>query len=165
MATIKHKGEEIQTLGDLPSVGVSAPDFSLIDASMNTLCLQTFQGKKLVLNIVPSIDTSTCLLSAKYFAAAPVSGVAYITISRDTPFAFTRVCQHEQIAHLIRGSDMSHEFGNTYQCEIVTGRLAHFLSRAIVVLDEQHIIRYTEQVADISQEPNYSAVLECLKNI
>ncbi len=163
MATITFKGNTIHTSGELPAVGSLAPDFNLASESLERVTLSSYAGKKKLLNIVPSFDTSTCATSAKSFEGQSKDSFLVIGISRDTPFAQARFCKEGGISHSIMLSDMDHAFGTAYGLEIVDGPLANVLARAVVVLDENNTVLYTELVSEIANEPNYEAALRFLQ--
>ncbi len=166
MATITLKGNPIHTIGELPAIGSRAPDFVLVNGELQNVSLDNFKGKKKILNIVPSLDTGVCAASARRFnqEAAQFPNTVILTISRDLPFAQKRFCTTEGIDQVITLSDLrSRDFGKHYGVEIIDGPLAGLLSRAIVVLDEENRVIYTEQVPEIAQEPNYEAVLRVFK--
>lgn len=166
MATITFKGSPVETAGNLPKVGQKAPEFSLTRASLEEARLADFAGKKKILNIVPSLDTGVCAASARRFEseAAALGDTVILTISRDLPFAQKRFCSAENIGKVVTLSELrSRDFGQTYGVAMTTGPLAGLLSRAIVVLDAQDKVVYTEQVPEIAQEPNYDAALAALK--
>ena len=166
MATITFKGNPIHTSGALPAVGSTAPQFKLTAADLSDVGLNTYSGKKKVLNIVPSLDTGICQLSAKKFNAeiAKRNDTVVLNISADTPFASKRFCDAEKLAHIVALSTVrSPAFGKDYGVVIVEGPLAGFMSRAVVVLDANNKVLYTEQVPEIAQEPNYDRALEALK--
>ncbi len=162
MSTIFLKGAKTQTLGDLPAIGTKAKDFSLVSSTLEPLQLSSFSGKKKILNIFPSLDTSTCSRSVKTFEEKASSDTVVFHISRDTPFAHGRFCTAEGIAKGISASDVDHAFGDAYGLTITDGPLKHFLSRAVIVLDETDTVVYTEQVSEIASEPNYEAALKAL---
>ncbi|HOJ98604.1 MAG TPA: thiol peroxidase [Termitinemataceae bacterium] len=166
MATITFKGNPIHTIGELPAIGSRAPDFVLVNGELQNVRLDNFKGKKKILNIVPSLDTGVCAASARRFnqEATQFPNTVILTISRDLPFAQKRFCTTEGIDRVITLSDLrSRDFGKAYGVEIIDGPLAGLLSRAIVVLDEENRVIYTEQVPEIAQEPNYEAVLRLFK--
>ncbi|MGB1284216.1 MAG: thiol peroxidase [Polaribacter sp.] len=165
MATITLKGNPIETIGNLPTVGSKAMDFTLTAEDLSHKSLADFKGKKLVLNIFPSIDTGTCATSVKKFneQAANLENTKVICISRDLPFAQARFCGAEGIENVVVLSDFaSGKFGKDYQLEITNGPLANLHSRVIVVIDENGNIAYTEQVPEIVDEPNYEAALQSI---
>ena len=165
MASITLKGSPIHTSGDLPGSG-SAPTFQLTGTDLGEVSLDSLKGKKVVLNIFPSIDTPVCATSTKTFneKASGLDGAVVVCVSKDLPFAFSRFCGAEgienvQCASAFRGSD----FGKDYGVEITDGPLAGLLARAIVVLDGEGNIVHSELVPEIAQEPDYDAALEALK--
>ena len=166
MAQVTLKGNPIRTVGELPAKGSTAPDFTLTKGDLSDVHLADFAGKKKILNIVPSLDTSTCATSAKKFndAAKKMPNTVFLTISADLPFAQSRFCGAEGIEQIVTLSQMrSREFGKAYGVEITDGPIAGLLSRAVVVLDESNTVVYTEQVPEIAQEPNYDAALAAAK--
>jgi thiol peroxidase len=166
MANITLKGNAIQTIGELPAKGSKAPDFELIKNDLSKVSLNDFAGKRLVLNIFPSLDTGTCAASVRRFnkEAADLKNTTVLCISRDLPFAQARFCGTEGITNAITVSDFaSGKFGKDYQLLISTGPLANLLSRSVIVLDEDHKVIYTQQVPEIVDEPNYDAALDSLK--
>jgi len=166
MATITLKGNTIHTLGNLPSKGTKAPEFELIKNDLSKTKLSDFKGHKLVLNIFPSLDTGTCAASVRMFnkQAAELENTKVLCISRDLPFAQARFCGTEGINNAITLSDFAAgEFGKTYQLLITDGPLANLLSRAVIVLDEEGKVVYTQQVPEIVDEPDYQSALAALK--
>lgn len=165
MAKITLKGNEIHTSGELPTIGSTASDFSLIGTDLSVKSLSDFSGKKLVLNIFPSIDTGTCAASVRNFnkAAADLENTIVLCISRDLPFAQGRFCGAEGIENVVMLSDFkTGQFGKDYGLDITTGPLAGLDSRSIVVLDTDGKVTYTEQVAETVDEPNYEKALAAL---
>jgi len=168
MANITIKGNPIQTLGELPAKGTKVPDFELVRNDLSIASLKDFAGKRLVLNIFPSLDTGTCAASVRRFnkEAAGLKNTQVLCISRDLPFAQARFCGTEGITNAITLSDFAtHRFGKDYQVEISTGPMAHLLSRAVIVTDENHQVIYSQQVPEIVDEPNYEAALEVLNKV
>jgi thiol peroxidase len=166
MAKITLKGNAIQTIGELPAIGTKAPDFELVKNDLSKVSLKDFAGSRLVLNIFPSLDTSTCAASVRQFnkLAAGLANTRVLCISRDLPFAQARFCGVEGIENAITVSDFATgKFGKDYNLLITTGPLANLLSRCVVVLDENHKVIYTQQVPEIVDEPNYDAALAALK--
>ena len=165
MAKITLKGNEINTIGDLPAIGSSAADFTLVGEGLAVKTLADFKGESLVLNIFPSIDTGTCAASVRNFnkAAADLKNTKVLCISRDLPFAQGRFCGAEGIENVVMLSDFkTGQFGKDYGLEITTGPLAGLNSRSIVVLDPEGKVTYTEQVAETTEEPNYDLALAAL---
>jgi thiol peroxidase len=166
MATITLKGNSIHTSGELPSKGEKAPDFVLTRSDLKDVSLKDFAGKKKVLNIVPSLDTGICAASARRFNqdADKVENAVILTISSDLPFAQRRFCEAEGIKSVVPLSELrSRDFGRDYGVRITDGPMAGLLGRAVVVLDEDDRVVYTEQVPEIAQEPNYEAALAALR--
>lgn len=165
MATVTLKGQPIHTNGSLPALKTKAPDFKLVDQDLKERSLKEFNGKRKLLSIVPSLDTSVCSTSAKKFNEAIKSHpeVAVLVISADLPFAQKRVCGLENIKNAITLSLIrSKDFAKDYGILIQDGPLAGICARAVVVLDEQDHVLYTELVPEITQEPNYEKALAVL---
>lgn len=165
MATITLKGNTIHTSGELPGVGTRAPDFQLTRSDLSDVSLRDFAGKRKLLNIVPSLDTGVCAASARRFnqEAARLGNTVILTVSCDLPFAQSRFCATEGIQGVVPLSELrSRDFGSAYGVRITDGPLAGLLSRAVVVLDEDDKVIYTEQVPEIAQEPNYERALAAL---
>ncbi|HAN00860.1 MAG TPA: thiol peroxidase [Marinilabiliales bacterium] len=166
MASITLKGNKIDTLGTLPKTGEKAKDFELVKSDLSKASLNDYLGNKVVLNIFPSLDTGTCAASVRRFnkEASGLQNTKVLCISRDLPFAQARFCGAEGLTNVETLSDFATgKFGKDYQLEITTGPLAHLHSRAVVVLNEQGVVTYTEQVPEIVNEPNYEAALNALK--
>jgi len=164
MASITLKGNVINTLGDLPAVGSKSAEFSLIRNDLSEVTLGDFSGKKKILNIFPSVDTPVCATSTKKFneEVSKVDNIVVLCISADLPFAQKRFCGAEGIDKVETLSAFRSSFGKDYQVEIIDGPLKGLLSRAILVLDENNKVLYTEQVPEIAQEPNYEKALASL---
>ena len=165
MTTITLEGNPINTSGELPAVGSIAPDFHLTTVDLNDINLSDFAGKRKILNIVPSIDTGICADSTKRFnaAASTLDNVQIFTISGDLPFALNRFFEAEKIEHVIALSMMrSRNFAKDYGVLIQDGPLAGVTARAIVVLDEDNKVLYTEQVPEIAQAPDYEKAIAAL---
>tara|TARA_B100000809_G_scaffold231858_2_gene247327 strand:+ start:256 stop:753 length:498 start_codon:yes stop_codon:yes gene_type:complete len=164
MASITLQGDTINTSGELPAVGSSAPDFNLVTGDLGEATLATYAGKKKVLNVFPSIDTGICAMSVKAFnaKAAEQDGVVVLNISADLPFAQGRFCGAEGIDGAITLSSFRSSFAGDYGLEIVDSGLKGLCSRAVLVLDADNNVLYTEQVPEIAQEPDYAAALGAL---
>ncbi len=165
MATITFKGNEVHTAGTLPAVGSQAPDFNLTAGNLSDKTLADYQGKKVILNVFPSIDTGTCAASVRAFneKAAGLDNTVVLCISKDLPFAQGRFCAAEGISNVETLSEYKDgNFSDAYQLRIVDGPLAGLLSRAVVVVDEKGSVIYTEQVGEIADEPNYDAALAAI---
>ncbi len=162
MATITLKGNPIHTSGELPAVGSPAPDFLLTKTDLTDLRLADLKGKRVVLNIFPSIDTAVCSLSVRRFnqAIQEVPDAVVLGISRDLPFAHARFCAAEGIEHVQAVSELrALRFGEAYGVRIVDGPLAGLLARAVAVLDASGTVVYTQLVPEIGQEPDYDGAL------
>lgn len=162
MAKITLEGNEIHTVGELPAVGSDAPTFTLTNADLGTTTLSDYSGKKIVLNIFPSIDTGVCAESTRRFnsAAGSLDNTVVLCISADLPFALSRFCGAENLDNVITLSTFRNpEFGNDYGVRISDSPLAGLMSRAVVIIDDNGKIAYTEQVPEIAQEPDYDAAL------
>lgn len=165
MASITLGGNPIHTSGELPKTGTKASDFSLIKTDLSIANLSDFAGKKLVLNIFPSIDTGTCAQSVRTFneSASKLENTTVLCISRDLPFAQKRFCGAEGLDNVINLSDFrTGQFGKNYGLEITDGPLAGLHSRVVMVLDENGTVLHAEQVSEIANEPNYEAALAVL---
>jgi len=165
MADITLRGNPIHTDGDLPKVGSRAPDFMLVNKELQDVSLADFKGKKKLLNIVPSLDTPVCAISTKKFNEhAKANGDAVIlVISADLPFAQGRFCGNEHLDNVIPLSMMrGHDFADDYGVLIQDGPLAGITARAVVVLDADDKVLYTEMVPEIAQEPDYEKALQAL---
>ncbi|MDC8099610.1 thiol peroxidase [Chryseobacterium rhizosphaerae] len=164
MSTITLKGNEVHTIGTLPSVGTTIKDFALVDSGLNVKTLETFEGKKKVFNIFPSIDTPTCAASSRKFneEASKLDNTVVINISKDLPFALGRFCAAEGLNNVETLSDFRSSFGDDYEVTITDSPLKGLLSRAVIVADENNKVLYTEQVSEIADEPNYNAALTAL---
>ncbi|HEY9053866.1 MAG TPA: thiol peroxidase [Rectinemataceae bacterium] len=166
MANITFKGRAVRTSGTLPHVGAQAPGFTLTKGDLSDVGLSAFDGLVKIVNIVPSLDTGVCAASARAFnkAAQGLGGVVVLTVSRDLPFAQKRFCEAEGIEAVVPLSELrNRDFGQSWGCAMIDGPLAGLLSRAVVVLDRNNTVVYTEQVPEIAQEPNYVGALEAAK--
>lgn len=165
MAQTLLKGTPINTNADLPLLGTHAAQFQLTSNTLADMKLSDFSGKKIVLNIFPSIDTPVCATSVRTFniEASKLQNTVVLCISRDLPFALGRFCGAEGITNVTTLSEMrDHDFGDTYGLSIVDGPMAGLLARAVIILDETEKVIYTELVDDIVHEPNYEAALKAL---
>ena len=156
---------EVHINGEVPSVGTPAPDFTLADNKLNDVTLKSFRGQSVVLNIFPSIDTSTCAQSVREFnrRAASLAKTTVLCISKDLPFAMRRFCAAEGIDRVITLSDFrSKDFANDYHVEMTDGPMRGLFARIVIVVDESGVVKYTEVVPVIGQEPNYEAALKAL---
>ena len=162
MASITLKGNEIHTGGNLPAVGSDAPLFTLTKADLTPISLSELKGKKVVLNIFPSLDTGICAASVREFnkRACEGLGATVVCISKDLPFAHKRFCEAEGLTNVITASDFKNDdFADAYGTAIEDGPMAGLHSRAIVVVNENGQVVYTEQVPEIVQEPDYNTAV------
>lgn len=166
MAKITVKGNPIHTVGELPQKGSKAPDFLLTTGELADVALKDYAGKKKILNIVTSLDTGTCAVSAKRFneAAAKLQDTVILTISNDLPFAQARFCSAEGIDNVVTLSQLrNRDFGKNYGVEIVDGPIAGLLARSVVVLDADDRVVYTQQVPENSEEPDYDKAIAAVQ--
>jgi len=165
MSTITFKGNPINTIGNLPEVGKDAQEFTMVSGDLSEKNLADYTGKRVILNIFPSIDTGICAASARKFneEASNLDNTVVINVSRDLPFALSRFCAAEGLNNVETLSDFRGNFGEDYGVTLSDSPLKGLLSRAVVVLDEKAKVIYTEQVPEIGQEPNYEAAIASLK--
>lgn len=165
MANITLHGNAIHSAGNLPEVGETLKDFSLLNQKLEDKKLEDYAGKKKIINIFPSIDTGICAASARKFnvEAGNLDNAVVINVSKDLPFALGRFCAAEGLDHVETLSDFRGTFGNDYNVILVDSPMQGLLSRAVIVADENNKVLYTEQVPEIGQEPNYENALNALK--
>jgi thiol peroxidase len=159
MATVQFKGIDAKTFGELPKVGSNAPDFTLVSNDLKELHLSDFKGKRLLLNIFPSIDTGVCATSVRNFNkwVSEKENVAVLCISKDLPFAQARFCGTEGLQNVITVSDFRYNtFAQDYGVSLIESPLKGLMARAIVAIDENGKVLYTELVKEITTEPNYN---------
>lgn len=165
MASITLGGNPINTSGNLPKVGDKAPNFSMVKSDLSIATLTDYKGTNLVLNIFPSIDTGTCATSVRKFneQASQLINTKVLCISRDLPFAQKRFCGAEGLENVENLSDFKDgSFGNDYGLTIVDSVFTGLHSRVVIVLDTNGVVKYTEQVTEIANEPNYKAALAAI---
>lgn len=164
MAKITFDGNPVTTLGDLPAVGTQAPDFTLTGADLGEVKLSDFAGKRVVLNIFPSLDTGICAQSVREFnkLGEQFDKTVVVAVSMDLPFAHDRFCAAEGIENVVTGSAFRSSFPQDYQVLMIDGPLSGLLSRAVVVIDENGNVAYTEQVAEGRTEPDYEGAKAAL---
>jgi thiol peroxidase len=165
MATITLGGNPIETSGKLPLKGAQSPNFKLVTTDLSEVTLSDYKGSRVVLNIFPSIDTGTCATSVRTFneKASKLANTKVLCVSRDLPFAQKRFCGAEGLENVINLSDFKRgTFGQDFGLEMTTGPLQGLHSRAVIVLDENGSILYSEQVGEIANEPNYEAAMAVL---
>lgn len=166
MEKTAFKGTPVHTCGKLPQVGSIAPQFTLTRGDLTELRSEELKGRRIVLNIFPSLDTAVCATSVRKFnqLAASLDNTTVVAVSKDLPFAQSRFCTTEGIENLIAASAFrSPEFGKEYGVEMIDGPLACLLARAVVVIDETGRVIYEELVPEITHEPNYEAAINALK--
>ncbi|SFZ75671.1 thiol peroxidase [Chitinimonas taiwanensis] len=166
MSTVTLGGNPIPVNGNFPAPGSIAPAFSLVGADLADVTLESYAGKRKVLNIFPSIDTPTCAMSTRKFNAEAdkLANTVVLCISADLPFAQKRFCGAEGLANVVTLSTMrGREFLHNYGVEIAAGPLAGVTARAVVVLDESNKVLHAELVGEIKDEPNYDAAIAALK--
>ena len=164
MSQITFKGDAVSTSGVLPAVGATAPSFTLTAGDLSDATLDTYAGKKKVLNVFPSIETPVCQLSVKAFnqAAAGRDDTVVLNISADLPFAQARFCGAEGIEDSVSLSTFRSSFATDYGLEIADSVLKGLCSRAVIVVNADNVLIHAEQVPEIAQEPNYGAAIAAL---
>lgn len=167
MAAVTKIGDlKVHTNGDIPAVGTKAPGFVLVNTDLKDVTLESYKDHRLVLNIFPSVDTSTCAQSVREFnrRAASLSRTVVMCISKDLPFAMKRFCATEGIDRAIALSDFrTKDFVDNYHVEMTEGPLKGLFARIVIVIDEYGTIKYSEVVPLIGQEPDYDAALKALQ--
>jgi len=166
MATITFKGNKLNTAGNLPEPGSEAPQFTLTGTDLEDVKLSDFKGKKVVLNIFPSLDTAVCATSVRQFnaKASGLDNTVVVCASKDLPFAHQRFCTTEGLNNVVSASGFKYDdFGKTYGVLMTDGPLEGLYSRAVVVVDENGKVVYNEQVPEIAEEPDYDSALAALK--
>lgn len=166
MAQITFKGNPINTSGKLPEVGTKAPDFNLTASDLSQKSLSDYQGKNVVLNIFPSVDTGVCAQSVRTFneKVSAADNTVVLCVSKDLPFALSRFCAAEGLQNVETLSDFkSNEFSDAYGVKMTDGPLNGLLSRAVIVVNPEGNVIYNEQVPEIGQEPDYNNALNALK--
>lgn len=165
MATTAFQSAPVHTVGDLPAVGSVAPEFDLVGQDLGPVSSADLRGKKVILNIFPSIDTGTCQATVRHFneAAAGLENTTVLCVSHDLPFAQARFCGAEGINDVVTASGFRSSFGKDFGLTMTDGPLEGLLARAVFVLDETGKIVYSELVPEISHEPDYDSALAALK--
>ena len=164
MATTHLEGNDVQTVGDLPAVGSTAPAFTLVNTDLDTVTSDSFEGKNLFLNIFPSIDTGVCAASVRKFneEASKLENTTVVCVSKDLPFALSRFCGAEGIENVVSASAFRDSFGEDYGITMTDGPLAGLLARSVVVINAAGEVIYTQLVDEITTEPDYDAALAAL---
>lgn len=165
MSTITLKGNPVQTSGQLPAKGTTVQNFKLVKGDLSEVTLESYAGKVKVLNIFPSIDTGTCAMSVRRFneEASKLNNTVVLNISADLPFAQSRFCGAEGIKNVEVLSSFRSPFGKDWGLQITDSPLAGLLSRAVITLSADNKVLYTEQVAEIANEPNYEEALKSVR--
>ncbi len=166
MATVNFKGNSVKLSGEMPKTGSKAPQFTLTKSDLANISSEELKGKKVLLNIFPSIDTPVCAVSVRKFneKAAQLDNTLVLCVSRDLPFAQKRFCAAENIENVLTASDYrGSDFGKAYGLTMTEGALSHLFARAVIVLSEEGEVLYSELVPEIGSEPNYDAALSALK--
>jgi len=165
MSQITLKDKKINTYGSLPETGEKAPHFELVRTDLSTATLNDFKGKRIIMNIFPSIDNKVCATSVRSFneRVAKINNTTVLCISRDLPYTQKRFVSDEGLNNITNLSDFRQgDFGKDYGVEMIDGLMSGFLSRVVIVLDEEGKVLHSQQVPDISQEPDYLAAIKVL---
>ncbi len=168
MAKINFKGNEINTSGNLPGIGEKAPDFTLTGSDLSEIRLEDYLGKRVIINVFPSIDTPVCAMSVRTFNEGinKYDNAVVICASRDLPFAHSRFCGTEGLDNMVSASEMKKlEFGNDYGLRMTQGPLEGLLARAVIGVDENGHVFYTQLAGEVTEEPDYQAVFEALDRL
>ncbi|WP_087484283.1 thiol peroxidase [Brachybacterium massiliense] len=164
MASITFQSNPVSTVGELPQAGSALPAFELVGQDLGAVSSADLAGKRVVLNIFPSLDTGTCAMSVRRFneLAAGLENTVVVCASKDLPFAQARFCGAEGLENVVTGSAFRSSFGEDLGVTMQDGPLAGLLSRAVVIADENGKILYTQQVAEVTEEPDYDAAVAAL---
>lgn len=166
--TVICRGQEAHTSGPMVKVGEQAPDFRATNADLQDVSLSSFKGKRIILNIFPSLDTPTCALSVRQFntRASELENTVVLCLSMDLPFAQSRFCSTEGLNNVVPLSVFrSHDFLKEYGLQLADGPLKGLMARAVIVIDETGKVRYTQLVSNISNEPDYDAALQAVNDL
>ncbi len=164
MAAVTHRGNLVHTVGALPELRTIAPDFSVTGSDLGEITGTSLRGKKVILNIFPSVDTAVCATSVRRFneVAGGLDNTVVLCVSADLPFAQRRFCGTEGLTNVRTGSCFRSNFGESYGVTLTDGLFGGLLARAVVVLDESGVVVHTQLVPDISNEPDYQAALDAV---
>lgn len=164
MAETKFQGNTVTTNADLPTEGSKAPEFTVVGSDLSNITAADFAGKKIVLNIFPSIDTGVCAQSVRTFneKASKLDNTVVLCVSKDLPFAHERFCAAEGIENVVTGSAFRSSFGEDFGVLQTSGPMQGLLARAVIVLNEQGEVTYTQLVPEITEEPDYDAALAAI---
>lgn len=166
MTSLTFKGNKIETIGNFPQIGEIATDFTLVNSDLSELSLSDLKGKKVIFNIFPSVDTAVCALQLKKFsqAVSTIDNVVLLFASLDLPFAFSRFCGAEGITNAITASDFrSHSLEENYGVKMQGGPLDGLYARAVLVLNENHEVVYSELVQEVTDEPDYEKAISAVQ--
>lgn len=165
MAQTKFDGNVVNTVGDLPTTGEKAPDFTLTGVELNEVKLSDYAGRKLVLNIFPSLDTDVCAASVRKFnkEASELDNTTVLCVSADLPFAMQRFCVTNGLENVVNGSTFRSSFPEDYGVKLLDGPLAGLNTRAVVVIDTEGVVNYVQLVPEITTEPDYDAAIDAVK--
>jgi thioredoxin-dependent peroxiredoxin len=161
MATTAFKSTPVSTVGELPAVGTAAPAFELTGSDLSPVTLESLSGRTVILNVFPSLDTGVCAASVRKFneLATGLAGTTVVAVSADLPFAAGRFCSAEGIENVVTGSVFRSTFGEDYGLTQADGPMEGLMARAVLVIDPQGTVAYTEVVPEITTEPDYDAAL------
>lgn len=164
MTSVTFHGSPAHTIGELPAVGSKAPAFELVGADLGSLTSASLAGRRVVLNIFPSVDTGVCATSVREFnkRASGLTNTTVVCVSKDLPFAQVRFCGAEGLDDVVTASAFRSTFGEDYGVTLTDSPLAGLLSRAVVVLDGDATVLYTQQVPEVGEEPDYEAAVAAL---
>jgi thiol peroxidase len=165
MSTVTLRGNQVEVDGVFPQPGTAAPSFSLVGKGLADVELESFEGRRKVLNIFPSVDTSTCAASVRTFneLASKLDNTVVLCVSADLPFAQARFCGAEDLENVVTLSTLRHgEFLADYGVAIASGPMIGLAARAVVVLDEDNTVVYSQLVPEIGSEPDYDAAINAL---
>ena len=164
MTSVTFHGSPAHTIGELPAVGSKAPAFELVGADLSSLTSASLAGRRVVLNIFPSVDTGVCATSVREFnkRASGLTNTTVVCVSKDLPFAQARFCGAEGLDDVVTASAFRSTFGGDYGVTLTDSPLAGLLSRAVVVLDGDATVLYTQQVPEVGEEPDYEAAVAAL---
>lgn len=164
METVTFQGKPMHTVGELPAIGTMAPDFTLVAQDLSEIRLSDYKGKRVVLNIFPSLDTDVCAASVRRFniKAASMPDTVVICVSMDLPFAAARFCSINGIKNVVTGSAFRSNFGKTYGIELAVGPLAGLMARGLVIIDRDGKVIGNELVKEITNEPDYNLATSLL---
>lgn len=165
METVSFKGAPVALVGELPAKGQDAPAFDLVGQDLSEITLEGLRGKRVVLNIFPSLDTDVCAASVRRFnqEAAGLDNTVVLCVSKDLPFAAARFCTVNGIKNVLTASGFRSDFGKDYGVEIAEGPLRGLYARALVVIDENGNVLGTSLCPEITEEPDYGFALALLK--